>query len=128
MKRAPLALFLVALVVAVVWPLSSAIGAAQASSAVSRLDVRPAGCVPDGAATGLGRRALPPGHPPIAADGLPPGHPPVTGGLPPGHPPIGEGLPPGHPPVGGAAPGLPSGHPPVPAPTPLFGAPVLLDT
>jgi hypothetical protein len=45
------------------------------------------GCDPASDGDGDPGAALPPGHPPIHADGLPPGHPPIDGnGLPPGHP------------------------------------------
>lgn len=117
MKPAPFALFILALVVAMAWPLSSAIGAAKASGATAQADFRPAACVPEEAdaapaPTPEEMGLLPPGHPPISADGLPPGHPPIPGRA--------QRLPPGHPPI-------PSGHPPVPAsPGLLFGEPVLL--
>jgi hypothetical protein len=130
MKPAPLALIVLAVVVAVAWPLSSAIGAASAS-AFERMALRPAACVPEQTAAAPAdegddddgdedEAALPPGHPSIARQ-LPPGHPPLPAdGLPPGHPPVGRGLPPGHPPI-------PSGHGPGgPSPVELFGEPVLL--
>jgi hypothetical protein len=129
MKPASLVLFALALVVAVAWPLTSAIGAASAS-AFERMALGPAACVPEQASAvqaddaededGDDADALPPGHPSMSRQ-LPPGHPPISAdGLPPGHPPIGRGLPPGHPPV-------PSGHgPAAPSPAELFGAPVLL--
>lgn len=127
MKPAPFALVVLALLVALAWPISSAIGAATAGAA-AREAIRAAACAPDQRATaptdgwdddeedGV---ALPPGHPPIGGQ-LPPGHPPISAdGLPPGHPPIGH-LPPGHPP-------LPSGRTPAaPSPVELFGSPVLL--
>jgi hypothetical protein len=133
MKPASLALFALALVVAIAWPLSSAIGSASAG-AIERMALRSAACVPEQAAVAPSDDgedddgdddgdavALPPGHPPIARQ-LPPGHPPISAdGLPPGHPPIGRGLPPGHPPI-------PSGQGPAsPMPVELFGAPVLLN-
>jgi hypothetical protein len=114
MKRASLAVFILALAVASAWPLSSAIGAATGSASTPSSDVRPVGCVPapstDDAAPSAEDLGLPPGHPPIPMDRLPPGHPPI------GQP----RLPPGHPPIS-------SGHPPIPAtPGALFGEPVLL--
>jgi hypothetical protein len=116
MKPVPFALFILALVVAMAWPLSSAIGSATAASgAIAQAELRTAACVPEqaDAAPTPEQMGLPPGHPPISARGLPPGHPPIPGRA--------QGLPPGHPPI-------PSGHPPVPAsPTPLFGEPVLLN-
>jgi hypothetical protein len=128
MKRAPLALFVLTLVVAIAWPLSSAIGAATARAA-ARQTLEPASCVPrdttaqsddgDDDDDGDNDFALPPGHPSLGL-ALPPGHPPLSvDGLPPGHPPIGRVLPPGHPPI-------PSGHGPTPLPIDVFGAPVLL--
>lgn len=121
MKRASLALFVLAGVVAMAWPLTSAIGTSMA--AFDQLALRPAACPSDPAAAAPGddpgdELALPPGHP--ALDRLlPPGHPPISAdGLPPGHPPVGRGLPPGHPPV-------PSGHGFAP-PIDTFGEPVLL--
>lgn len=106
MKRVSFVLLSLAFVVALAWPLSSAIGLATGTT--SRMELRPTACVPDPAATSWGgaegpdgaELALPPGHPAIARE-LPPGHPAID--LPPGHPPIGEALPPGHPPI-------PSGH------------------
>lgn len=128
MKPASVALFVLALVVAMAWPLTAAIGAARAGAEVSRL--LPASCTPDETA------AAPSDDGDDAEDGealmLPPGHPSITGELPPGHPPISaDGLPPGHPPVPGALPPghprIPSGHGPgAPAPGDLFGAPILL--
>jgi hypothetical protein len=129
MKPASLAVLVLAFAVAVVWPLTSAIGAA-ASRTGSRWGAAPVSCGPDGATARTdgddgddgdddddGYAALPPGHPSLQ---LPPGHPPMSlDGLPPGHPPVGA-LPPGHPPVS-------SGHgPAAPLPSEAFGAPVLL--
>jgi hypothetical protein len=115
MKPAPFALFILALVVAMAWPLSSAIGSATAASAaIAQADVQPAACVPEqgDAAPTPEQMGLPPGHPPISTRSLPPGHPPIPGRA--------QALPPGHPPISSA-------HPPVPAsPTRLFGEPVLL--
>src|SRR3954447_23070554 len=92
MKPASLALLVLALVAAITWPLSSAIGAARATAA-ERSAYQAAACMPDAKAVA-----------PSADDGdddddedalaLPPGHPPVLGQLPPGHPPIpADGLP-----------------------------------
>lgn len=127
MKPGSVALFAVALLVAMAWPLTAAIGAARAGVAVSGLV--PASCTPDETVAGPGDDGddddgeallLPPGHPSIAGQ-LPPGHPPTsTDGLPPGHPPVRGALPPGHP-------RIPSGHAPVaPVPADLFGEPILL--
>jgi hypothetical protein len=129
MKAVPFALFGLALMVAMAWPLTAALGGVSGLVA-GRSELMAAGCVPDRSAAAApadgdddeddDAAALPPGHPSLALP-LPPGHPPITAdGLPPGHPPIGTGLPPGHPPIpSGGAPGSPS-------PAELFGAPVLL--
>jgi hypothetical protein len=127
MKPAPLVLFVLAILVAMAWPLSSAIGAASARSG-ARASLVPTSCVPGDASAQADddddddgdEVALPPGHPSLGME-LPPGHPPISAdGLPPGHPPIGRGLPPGHPPI-------PSGHAPAaPLNIEAFGTPVLL--
>ncbi len=127
MKPASLALLVLAFVVAMAWPLSSAIGAA-AARASSGPKVEATSCATDDgtAQTDDGDDddgddvALPPGHPSLGLQ-LPPGHPPISAdGLPPGHPPIDGALPPGHPPI-------PSGHAPaIPTPIDAFGAPILL--
>jgi hypothetical protein len=115
MKPAPFALLVLAVLAATSWPLTSAIGAATATtSAVLRADVQ-AACAPDATAE-QGEQgeelALPPGHPPIPSFRLPPGHPPISSGDP--------RLPPGHPPI-------PSGHDAEPSgPGQLFQEPVLL--
>lgn len=126
MKPASLALSVVVLATALVWPLSSAIARATARAAAQQ-GLQPVACAggdvtadsdddDDGDADEL---ALPPGHPSLGLE-LPPGHPPLSmDGLPPGHPPVGDALPPGHPPVA-------SGHGQA-APLPgLLGGPVLL--
>lgn len=156
MKRAPVVLFLAAILVALAWPVSEAIGAAAGRERAVCREMTPARMLENPAVAQEWADALRSAQPGevarvramideiLAAHGCARGpdesqqagssgsEAPARepGRLPPGHPPVGGGerqLPPGHPPVSDGA-GPRAGQAPVPsAPTPLFHAPSVLE-